>query len=145
MQPIIPTIGKKVGRHTYQAFFNAMQSICTVRRFYFTVKWRIAVGSRLLGPGDKAYLLLQARSLFTLRACKAGNPKARFSTDIVLLGYAYVIATSICIVCGSNGSNAANEALTVFFGHSSLATFFSFAARSRLWKLLKRLTSMLNA
>ena len=64
--------------------------MCTVRRFYFTEKWRIGVGSRLLGPGDKAYLLLQARSLLTLRACKPGNPKAGFSTDIVLLGYAYV-------------------------------------------------------
>ena len=76
--------------HACKPFFDAMQSTCAGRRFFSTEKGRIGIGSRYLAPGDKIYVLLQARPLFILRPCEAGDRKQGLSTDNALIGHAYV-------------------------------------------------------
>ena len=67
-----------------------MQSTCAGRRFFSTEKGRIGIGPRQLAPGDKIYVLLQARLLFILRPCKAGDQDQGLSTNNSLIGHAYV-------------------------------------------------------
>ena len=80
--------------HICEPFFTAMQSTCAGRRFFSTEKGRIGIGPRQLAPGDKIYVLLQARPLFILRPCKAGDQDQDqdqgLSTNNSLIGHAYV-------------------------------------------------------
>ena len=76
--------------HDGQPFFNAMQATCAGRKFFSTERGRIGIGPRQLAPGDKIYVLLQARPLFTLRSCEAGDHKHGLLTNNALIGHAYV-------------------------------------------------------
>ena len=93
MEYLVAGTDKKTYRpewHTCQPLFNATQSTCAGRRFFSTEKGRIGIGPRQLAPGDKIYVLLQARPLFILRPCKAGDQNQGLYTNNALIGYAYV-------------------------------------------------------
>ena len=93
MEHLVAGTDKKTHRpewHACQPLFDAMQSTCAGRRFFSTEKGRIGIGPRHLAPGDKIYVLLQARPLFILRPCEAGDRKLGLFTNNALIGYAYV-------------------------------------------------------